>query len=185
MCMTSQHVALNCMTQNQPRFRRPIYPTRCFLCLIPAIEKTLSLTENLDFTPASGPIEVRQFFKIQTRARPEPNPARKARARLTTMVCTLVQYTLLCKCRFPYLKYINRHFEIKHQKLFKDDLNKNEAFKKAVSRYEKLGSIVKKSFAVQINARKVDTKLQNALPSAESILRRYITQFFIGTQTYV
>ena len=51
-----------------------MYATRCSLCLIPASEKTLSLTENLDFTPASGPIEVRQFFKIQTQARPEPNP---------------------------------------------------------------------------------------------------------------
>ena len=80
---------------------------------------------------------------------------------------------------------INRHFEIKHQKLFKDDLKKNKAFKKAVSRCDKLGSIVKKSFAVQIKVRNVDTKLQSALPSAESILRCYITQFFIGTQTYI
>ena len=107
MCMTSQHVALNCMTQNQPPFSKADICDKgwCSLCLIPAIEKTLSLTENFDFTPASGPIEVRQFFKIQIQARPEPNPTQKARARLTTMVCTLVQYTLLCKCRFPHLKY--------------------------------------------------------------------------------
>ena len=32
-----------------------------------AIVKTLSLTENLDFAPVVGPIEVRQFFKIRTR----------------------------------------------------------------------------------------------------------------------
>ena len=31
----------------------------------------LSLTENLDFTPASGPIEAGQFSKIQARSRPE------------------------------------------------------------------------------------------------------------------
>ena len=93
--------------------------------------------------------------------------------------------TLCCANVASRTSSINRHFEIKLQKLFKDDLKKNEAFKKAVSRYEKLGSIVKKSFAVQIKVRKADTKLQNALPSAESILRRYITQFFIGTQTYI
>ena len=33
-----------------------------------AIAKTLSLTENLDFSPAYGPIETRQFFKIQAQA---------------------------------------------------------------------------------------------------------------------
>ena len=36
------------------------------LCFIPAIAKTLSLNENLDFAPASGPIEARKFFEIQT-----------------------------------------------------------------------------------------------------------------------
>ena len=57
--------------------------TRCSLCFIPAIAKTLSLTENLDFPPTYGLIEARQSFKIQ--ARTEPNPTREARARLTTL----------------------------------------------------------------------------------------------------
>ena len=39
-----------------------------------AIAKTLSVTENLDFAPASrGPIEARQFFKVQTRPE-KPSP---------------------------------------------------------------------------------------------------------------
>ena len=50
-----------------------------------AIAKTLSLIENLDFSPAFGPIEARQFFKIQARARSEPDLTRKARTRLTTL----------------------------------------------------------------------------------------------------
>ena len=59
-----------------------------------------------------------------------------------------------------------------------------EAFKKEVSRYKKQSSILKKSFAVQIKVRKVATKLQNVSPSTRSLLRGYITQLFIGTQTY-
>ena len=47
--------------------------------------KTLSLTENFDFAPGSGPIDARKFFKIQARTRLEPDPIRKARAHLTTM----------------------------------------------------------------------------------------------------
>ena len=47
-------------------------------CFIPAIAKTLSLTENLPFGTAFSPIEARQFFKIQARARPEkPEPDRR------------------------------------------------------------------------------------------------------------
>ena len=52
-----------------------------------------------------------------------------------------------CRNVASRISSIDRHFEIKHQKLFKDDLNKNEAFEKAVYRYKKLGSVVKKSFA--------------------------------------
>ena len=36
--------------------------------------KTVLLTENLDFAPESGSIEARNFFRIQTRVRPEPDP---------------------------------------------------------------------------------------------------------------
>ena len=46
------------------------------LCFNPAIVKTLSLIEILDFTPASDPIEARQVFRIQARARNEPDPNR-------------------------------------------------------------------------------------------------------------
>ena len=42
-----------------------------FLLLYSTIAKTLSFAENFDFAPASGPIETRQFFKFQARARPE------------------------------------------------------------------------------------------------------------------
>ena len=48
--------------------------TRRSLCFIPTISKTLSLAENRDFALASGPIEARQFFKIQAQARREPDP---------------------------------------------------------------------------------------------------------------
>ena len=41
--------------------------TRCSLCFISAIAKTLSLTDNRYFAPPSGPIGARQFFKVQTR----------------------------------------------------------------------------------------------------------------------
>ena len=77
-----------------------------------------------------------------------------------------------------------RHCETNHEKLFRDD-SKNEALKKAVSRFENQSSILKKSFAVQIKVRKVATKLQNVSPNAGSLLRCYITQFFIGTQAYI
>ena len=46
--------------------------TWCFLGFIQAIVKTLSLTENLDLALASGPIEVRHFFKMQAPIRPNP-----------------------------------------------------------------------------------------------------------------
>ena len=77
-----------------------------------------------------------------------------------------------------------RHFETNHKKLFRDD-SKIEALKKSVSLYEKQSSILKKSFAVQIKVRKVATKLQNVSPCTGSLLRCYITQFFIGTQAYI
>ena len=41
---------------------------------LPAIAETQSLNKNLNFASALGPIEARQFFKIQ--AQPEPkNPS--------------------------------------------------------------------------------------------------------------
>ena len=63
-----------------PRFWRLMNATRCSLCFILSIAKTLSFTENLDFAPASGAIEARQFFKNQARTRPEkPEPERQLR----------------------------------------------------------------------------------------------------------
>ena len=49
------------------------------------------------------------------------------------------------KMLFPRTSSIKRHFETKHKKLFKDDSEKNEALKKAASRYEKQSSIFKKA----------------------------------------
>ena len=54
-------------------------------------------------------------------------------------VCTLCCENVVC-CTSS----IKRHFETKHKKLFKDDSEKHEALKKAVSRYEKQSSIFKK-----------------------------------------
>ena len=79
---------------------------------------------------------------------------------------------------------LNVILKLNTKNYLEDDLKKNEAFKKAVSRYEKQSGILKK-FAVQIKVRKGATKLQNVLPSAGSLLRRYITQFFVGTQIYI
>ena len=45
-------------------------------------------------------------------------------------------------CRTSSIKH---HFETKHKRLFKDDSEKNEALKKAVSRYEKQSSIFEKA----------------------------------------
>ena len=52
-------------TQSQ-QLRTAILIQGVLYCFIPAIAKILSLSENLDVPLASGPIEVRQFFKIQT-----------------------------------------------------------------------------------------------------------------------
>ena len=54
-------------------------------------------------------------------------------------VCTLCCENVVCRT-----SGIKRHFETKHKKLFKDDSEKHEALKKAVSRYEKQSSIFKK-----------------------------------------
>ena len=55
-------------------------------------------------------------------------------------VCTLCCENVVCRT-----SSIKRHFETKHQKSFKDDFEKNEALKKAVSTYEKQVSIFKKA----------------------------------------
>ena len=47
-------------------------------------------------------------------------------------VCTLCCENVVCRT-----SSIKRHFETKHQKSFKDDFERNEALKKAVSTYEK------------------------------------------------
>ena len=64
---------------------------------------------------------------------------------------------------------IKRHFETKHEKLFKDDSKKIEAFRKAIF------SISKKSFAIglQMKIRKVATQLQSSAKCG--LLRHYIT----------
>ena len=85
-------------------------------------------------------------------------------------VCTLCCENVVCRT-----SRIKRHFETKHKKLFKDDSEKHEALKKAVSRYEKQSSIFKKLFAVQIKLRKVVTKLQDVSPSAGSLLPMVIS----------
>ena len=55
-------------------------------------------------------------------------------------VCTLCGENVVCRT-----SSIKRHFETKHKKLFKDNSEKNEAFKKSVSRCEKQISIFKKA----------------------------------------
>ena len=86
--------------------------TRCSLCFTSLIAKThLSLTENLDFAPASGPII------FQNPARPEPDPTRKVRARLTTLGYarvgqTTARETILCGPRALINSYrrLNQNF---------------------------------------------------------------------------
>ena len=55
-------------------------------------------------------------------------------------VCALCCENVVCRT-----SSIKRYFETKHKKLFKDDSEKNEALKKAVSRHEKQSSIFKKT----------------------------------------
>ena len=45
--------------------------------------------------------------------------------------------------------------------------------------------VVTALFAVEVKVRKVATKLQNVSSSAGSLLRSYITQFFVGTSTHI
>ena len=54
-------------------------------------------------------------------------------------VCALCCQNIVCRT-----SSIKRHFETKHEKSFKDDAEKIESLKKAVSRYEKQSSIFKK-----------------------------------------
>ena len=54
-------------------------------------------------------------------------------------VCALCCQNIICRT-----SSIKRHFETKHEKSFKDDAEKIESLKKAVSRYEKQSSIFKK-----------------------------------------
>ena len=84
--MISQYFA-NCIDLYETKSNTAFEGRQLVLSLLYSSKKakTLSLTENFDFTEACGPIQARQFFKIQARARPEPDPTRKARARLTTL----------------------------------------------------------------------------------------------------
>ena len=66
-------------------------------------------------------------------------------------------YTFCCENVVCHTISIKRNFETKHKQLFKDDSEKNEAPKKAVSRYEKQSSSFKKVVAVQIKVQKVAT----------------------------
>ena len=58
MCVTSQQVALICLIQNQSPFSKADTCDKVFSLLNSSSSENLSLTENLDFTPASGPIGV-------------------------------------------------------------------------------------------------------------------------------
>ena len=62
--------------------------TKCSLSFIPEIAKTLWLSKNLNFAPASGPIEARQFFKIQDRSRPALDPTRPEKPESDWQLCT-------------------------------------------------------------------------------------------------
>ena len=53
-------------------------------------------------------------------------------------VCALCCQNVVCRT-----SSIKRHFETKHEKSFKDDAEKIESLKKAVSRYEKQSNIPK------------------------------------------
>ena len=55
-------------------------------------------------------------------------------------VCALCCQNVICRT-----SSIKRHFETQHEKSFKDDAEKTESLKKAVSRYQKQSSIFKKA----------------------------------------
>ena len=54
-------------------------------------------------------------------------------------MCALCCQNVVCQT-----SNIKRHFETKHEKSFKDDAEKIESLKKAISRYKKRSSIFKK-----------------------------------------
>ena len=101
----------------------------------------------------------------------------------STYTCT-VQYTV--KMSLAILLVSNVILKLNTKNYLEDGLKKNEAFNKAVSRYEKHSSISKKlAVQIKVGTENIATKLHNVSPSAGSLLRRYITQLFSGTQTYI
>uniref|UniRef100_H2YQ88 DUF4371 domain-containing protein n=1 Tax=Ciona savignyi TaxID=51511 RepID=H2YQ88_CIOSA len=70
-------------------------------------------------------------------------------------VCALCCQNVVCRT-----SSLKRHFETKHEKSFKDDAEKKESLKKAVSRYQKQSSIFKK--AIQSSNRTTESSYKIA-----------------------
>ena len=75
-------------------------------------------------------------------------------------VCALCCENVVC-----HISSIKRLFETKHKKFFKNDSEKNEVLKKAVSRYEKRSSIFKKAI------RSTNQTTESSYKVAESIAK--------------
>ena len=106
----------------------------CVICWVPVFAFIPFLTVKLNAISAAkrSKSDVRQFRESWTTD--FGFVCRNDRA-----VCALCCENVVCRT-----SSIKRHFESKRKKLFKNDSEKNEALKKAVSRYDKQSSIFKK-----------------------------------------
>ena len=79
--------------------------------------------------------------------------------------CALCYQNVVCRT-----SSIKRLFETKHEKSFKDDAEKIESLKKAVSLYKKQRAFSRKLFVARIEQLKVATKLRRSLLKKENHL---------------
>ena len=80
-------------------------------------------------------------------------------------VCALCWENVVCRT-----SSVRRHFKSKHEKAFKDDADKVEEIMKAVFRYEKQTSVLKKMSHSKNQALKVVIRSHSALPNMENHL---------------
>jgi len=101
--------------------------------------------------------------------------------RMTELYALFAVKNVVCR-----ISSIKRHFETKHEKSFKNDAEKTESLKKAVSRYQKQSSIFKK--AIQ----STNQTTESSYKIAESIAKHgksftdgvFVKEAFLGLLKY-
>ena len=72
-------------------------------------------------------------------------------------VCVLSCITVVCRTL-----NVQRHFQTRHEKSFKDEADKAEEIKRTMSRYERQSSVFTNLHAVKIKLQEGDEKLRSA-----------------------